>query len=134
MRNRIFAIILALTVVSWAQSSNSNPSTTTAEKSACSCCEKMAGSDSGKADCCAQHGKDGKAMAASCSREKGKCCGGDAKSCMRAEKGKSCCSECGKEKASTCCGDKCAKACKGRCDKQEQKTETHCAGNPMLAS
>ena len=71
MKSKIFTLILALTVVSWAQtSSQTAPSDSTqnsapADKAKASCCDKMAGNGAS----CPRHGKkDAKDMAS--------CCGG----------------------------------------------------------
>ena len=114
MRYKVFALILALTVATWAQTSNPvtsaapQPSTEPAVKAKSACCDKMAATASKDAQsCCAHH--DRKA-------EGGK----DAMSCMKSGSdltAESCCQEgcsqdsCAKEKtASACCGRKCGKA------------------------
>ncbi len=127
MKHRMLALILALTVASWAQTAT-QPATSaspagavTTEKTKCPCCDKMA--DSGaKAEhsCCAHEAKaaDGK--------EKG-CCGGkDAKTCARGDKtAASCCKDsCGKDKTTTAsCGKSCGKECKKGCCASPKKTE-----------
>ena len=119
MRYKVFALILALTVATWAQTSNPvtpaapQPSTEPAVKAKCACCDKMAATASKEAQsCCAHH--DRKA-------EGGK----DAMSCMKSGSdptAESCCHEgcsqegcsqdsCAKDTtASACCGTKCGKA------------------------
>jgi hypothetical protein len=129
MKHRMIALILALTVVSSAQTvTQTTPSTpqqssTPDEKAKCPRCDKMAASDTKDAHAsCADHLKhtgDGKEMAGCCSGEPeyAKSCGvgSDGKSCMKGDKDKSaCCGEsCGKGKtAATCCGSKdCEKGC-----------------------
>ena len=139
MRYKMIALILAMTVASWAQTATQaspnapHQSTTQAEKNKCSCCDKMAAAEPKDAhSCCMQpasHQMDGKGMASCCSRKEAKsCCGDDAKSCMKDDKDKaSCCAGCDKGKtAATCCGDKCGKDCEKDCQKQGccKKTET----------
>src|SRR5579862_6089918 len=119
MKSKIFALILALTVVSWAQtSSQAAPSDSTQssapEKTKTSCCDKMNANGAS----CPRHGKrDAKDMASCCGgKEMKSCCGDkDAKSCMKDDKtAAGCCKDgCGKDKAAkACCGDKeCGKGC-----------------------
>jgi hypothetical protein len=120
MKSKIFALILALTVVSWAQtSSQPAPSDSTknsapAEKTKASCCDKM---DTNGASCPRHGKKDAKDMASCCGgKEVKSCCGDkDAKSCMKDDKAAAgCCKDgCAKDKAAkTCCGGKeCGKGC-----------------------
>jgi len=130
MRHKMLALILALTLASWAQTTTpTNPQQSTpSEKAKCSCCDKMAASDAKDAPaCCARHSgqsADAKETASCCSGkdEKSCCAGKDAKSCMKSDTaGASCCKEsCGKDKmAANCCGEKCGKECgKGSCAKK----------------
>jgi hypothetical protein len=142
MIRKMLLVVLALTVMSWAQTATQTPSSpsqpgTTAEKAKCACCDKMAsdkmaiaGMSSTDAkdthSCCAHHdmhgmqANDGKDKASSAGNE-GMSCGPkddkDAKSCMKGEK----------DKMGTCCGDKCAKdktaasCCGGSCGKDDKK-------------
>jgi hypothetical protein len=125
MRNKLFALILALTVVSWAQTATqttpATPSQSTATENAkCACCDKMADSKDGHA-ACMRNSKmsDGKEMASCCGgKETASCCGKDAKSCMKDEKNAaSCCKDgCGRDKTASCCDRKAGKECgKGCC-------------------
>ncbi len=133
MKHKMLALILALTVVSWAQEATQTapaaPQQST-EKAKCPCCDKTASADA-KGECCAHHDHamaSGDMKGMSCSRKDGKsCCGGkDAKSCMKGEKGESCCKDCGKDKtASACCGGKCEKDC---CKKMEKAGMNCCHG------
>lgn len=126
MRHKLFALILALTVVSWAQTAT--PTTPAApqqgiasDQAKGSCCDKMADSKDGHAACMRhKHHGDAKAMASCCSGKEGaSCCGDkDSKSCMKDDKtAASCCKEgCDKDKAASCCDQKSGKACgKGCC-------------------
>ncbi len=129
MKHKVFALILALTVVSWAQTATPTtpavPQQNTApDKAKCACCDRMATSDSkdGHASCMRQHdhAADGKEMASCCAGKDAKsCCNGkDAKSCMKDDKNMaSCCKEgCGKDKTASCCDRKAGKECgKGCC-------------------
>src|ERR1019366_3589499 len=129
MKYKMIALILALTVVSWAQIANQNApstpqqSTVPADKAKCPCCDKMAADSTKDAHaCCAHHDMSGK----------------DAKSCMRTGKDKaaaSCCKDgcskdsCGKDKtAAACCGGSCGKDSKKGCcsDKKSDKTAKDC--------
>lgn len=122
MKHKLFAVILALSVVSWAQ--NTTPAAPAdQQKSAekCACCDKMASDDAPGAKMCMRHGKDAKSGKSCCSgtQEAMSCCGKDSKSCMKAKAGASCCKDCGKDKsASTCCG----KDCKGSCCEKNNAT------------
>jgi hypothetical protein len=137
MKHKMLALVLALTVASWAQTatqtapSDPQQSTVPAEKTKCACCDKMAsGNTKAEHSCCAHHEKqtaDSK-EAASCGSGKDakSCCSGkDAKSCMKGDKNAgSCCKDsCGKDKtASASCGKQCGKDC---CS-PEKKTATNC--------
>lgn len=134
MKHKMLALILALTVVSWAQEATQTAPATpqqSTEKAKCACCDKTASADA-KGECCAHHDHamgSGEKDAMSCSRKDGKsCCGGkDAQSCMKGDKGASCCKDCGKDKtASSCCGGKCEKDC---CKKMETAGMNCCHGN-----
>jgi hypothetical protein len=133
MKSKMLALILTLTVISWAQTATpTTPSTpqqgTASEKAKGACCDKMSDAKSGHAACMRNH--DGKDMASCCAEKDGKsCCGGkDGKSCMKDDKtAASCCKDsCGKEKdkAASCCdknvGTECGKGCCGgsKSDKQ----------------
>lgn len=132
MKYKMIAIVLALTVMSWAQTATQTgpaaPQTTPAEKAKCACCDKMA---AGAKACGAHHD-----MAAGEMKDMGSCCGGkeaksgdgkDAMSCMRNDKDKaaaSCCKDGCKDKAAgSCCGEKCGKDCEKGCCSSEKKTE-----------
>lgn len=139
MRSKILALILALTVVSWAQTatqttpSDSSNSSVPTDNAKTSCCDKMGANGAS----CPRHGKkDAKAVASCCGdKEMKSCCGGkDAKSCMKADKGAaSCCkNDCGKDKtAKACCGEKeCGKDCCSSM-KSEKTARNCCAHEPQ---
>ena len=126
MKFKMLALILALTVVSWAQTATqSTPSVPqqSTEKEKGSCCHKMGGSDLKDGHACMRMHHDGKDMASCCAGKDDKsCCGKDAKSCMKDDKtAASCCKDCGgkdkdKEKTASCCDHKAGKGCgKGCC-------------------
>jgi len=133
MKRTFLALILALTVASWAQTATqSAPSTPAPEKTKCACCDKMASAKDGAS--CQRHGmKDanGKDMASCCNgKDAASCCGGkDGKSCMKDEKASaSCCKGCcSKDKtAAACCSDKCGKEGKSCCSGKNEKTAMNC--------
>lgn len=129
MRHKIFALIVALTVASWAQTATQNPPTSNpapAEKAKASCCDKMSAKDGAS---CPRHGKDAKD-----SKEMASCCAGkdmaagcckDAKACMKDDKmAASCCKDgCAKDKtAASCCKKGCCSS-----DKKETTAKNCCA-------
>jgi hypothetical protein len=126
MKYKMLALILALTVISWAQTATqSTPSTpqqnAAPEKAKCACCDKMAASDSKDGHAACMHKHDGKEMASCCAGkdEKSCCSGKDAKSCMKDDKTADCC----KGKEGMKCDRRAAKDCgKGCCgsDKSEK--------------
>jgi hypothetical protein len=143
MKYKIIALILALTIVSWAQTATQNAPATAqqsaapAEKGKCPCCDKMAADSKDNPACCAhraQHSGNAKEVASCCSGKDGKsCCGGDAKSCPRGDKDKTAKSCCG----DSCCKDKmaaagCADCCKDceKCNKKE-KTASNCCDHDL---
>lgn len=113
MKHKILALVLALTIVAWAQTApKGQPSTSQSNASGAkgegSCCERS----SGAKDSCPHHAKH-----AGEGKEQASCCTGkDAKSCQKSAKnGASCCGEkCGQDKAA-CSREECAKACKNEC-------------------
>lgn len=128
MKLKLTALILALTVASWAQTTTQNSTATSTQdrasqqpKAECSCCAKMADAKEGHS--CCQHemaGKDGKAMSCTSGENGSGCCSGtEAKSCMKGDKDKSAasCSDCcGKDHEKDCCAahskdDKTAMSC-----------------------
>jgi hypothetical protein len=117
MKYRMLALILALSVVSWAQTATptiSSPQESGAPAAKGACCEKMAAGDAKDAHACCAHHADAKDMASCCKGKEGaSCCDGkDAKSCSKS--GKNNCADCGKnETAKVCCGSKCEKDCAG---------------------
>jgi hypothetical protein len=136
MRYKMLALILALTVASWAQTAIPTPttpqqSTVPAEKAKCgACCDKMGAGDAKDAHSCCAHrdmqAKDGKPMASCCAGKDATSSGGkDAMSCMKGDKDnaaasgcKDGCSQesCGKDKtAAGCCGSSCDKDGKKGC-------------------
>jgi hypothetical protein len=101
MKHKLIALMLALTVMSWAQSTTPAPTSeqnSTPAKASCPCCEKMASADHKDLACMRHAGKHGKEMS---------CCSGknakDAASCCTGKDGKSCSKD---DKASASCCDK----------------------------
>jgi len=137
---KLTALILALTVASWAQTASQNPPAPAPQEKAaphaqadCACCDKMASASAkDEHSCCAHHdmaGKDQKATSC-CSGEKASsCCGGkDEKSCMKGDKDKTATAACG-----DCCGKDHEKGCCASHQKGE-KTAMHCCGDKQCAS
>jgi hypothetical protein len=131
MKSKMLALILALTVISWAQTATQGTTSTqqqdTATQNAKSaCCDKMSDAKGGHAACMRNH--DGKDMASCCAGKDGKsCCSGkDAQSCMKDDKNAASCKDCcGKEKDKTafCCqknGKECGKGCCGGDQNEKQ--------------
>jgi hypothetical protein len=112
----MLALILALTVVSWAQTAiQTTPSTPQTPETKCACCDKMAASDSKDAHAACMGKHDGKEMASCCAGKDEKSCGSgkDAKSCMKDAKVADCCKgkdgmkcdrKAGKDCGNGCCG------------------------------
>lgn len=133
MKLKLIALILALTVVSWAQTATPNPtsepqqSTAPAEAKACPCCDKAASAESkdGQASCAhhAMMAAEGKEPACCARKDKASCCSGkDGMSCKREGKDKT---------AMACCdGEKCGKDCQKGCSsaKQGEKKASNCCG------
>jgi len=120
MKHKLFALILALTVVAWTQTATQTPSAP-AEKAKPSCCDKMSDAKDGHASCMRHGHGDAKDMASCCAGKDAKsCCGKDAKSCMKDDKtAAACCKDgCGKDKdktAASCCDHKAGKECGKEC-------------------
>jgi hypothetical protein len=128
MKFRLFALILilALSLVGWAQETPAAPNSTPAPQAKGCCHHNMAGKDD-KGCCCHHAAADAKDAAACCSKDKcemkdGKsCCDGkDMKAAMKECKKSGCCTDgkcctegksCGEAKgdktAMGCCGSKC---------------------------
>src|SRR6516162_5587101 len=130
MKPKLLALILALTVISWAQTATqSTPSTpqqgTSTENAKPACCDKTSDAKGGHSACMRNH--DGKSMASCCAgKDQKPCCSGkDGKSCMKDDKTASCCKDCGgkeKDKTASCCEKHAGKECgKGCC--KENKSE-----------
>jgi hypothetical protein len=123
MKFRLFALILTLSLVVWAQEPPTGsvaPNSTPAPQAE-GCCHHMAGAKDGK-NCCHHAAVDAKEATACCGKDKcemktGKSCCRDKemKACMKLCKkngncpaGKDCCGAGASDKtAASCCGDKC---------------------------
>lgn len=138
MKYKMLALILTLTVASWAQAASqptlSTPqqSTVPTNKAKCACCDKMAATDTKDAAACCTHHD----MNAKDSKETTSCCAG--KSAMSGAKGAMSCMRTGKTNAAaSCCNESCSKdscakdktasaCCSSSCDKDGKAC---CAGN-----
>lgn len=118
MKLRIFALILTLSMVVWAQGSPapSAPNSTPAPE-AKSCCHHMAEMKDGEG-CCHHAKAEGKEAMDCCGKDKcemkdGKACcdGKDMKACMKECKkdNKSCCASASDKTAKNCCGNSCSR-------------------------
>lgn len=151
MRYKMFALILALTVATWAQTSTqttpSTPqqSTVPADKAKSACCDKMAATGAKDAPTsCAREDmksdmkdKDDKEMASCCAGKDAKASGvKDAMACMKNDKEKAasfCKGACNTEKTAACCAGKCAKdGEKGCCSgMKSEKTAKNCCAKEL---
>jgi hypothetical protein len=116
MKYRMLALILALTVVSWAQTATqTTPSTPQTPETKCACCDKMAASDSKDAHAACMGKHEGKEMASCCAgKDEKSCCGGkDSKSCMKDGKMADCCKGKDGMKCDRKAGKDCGKGCCG---------------------
>ena len=128
MKHKMLALVLALTIVSWAQTSTQaapSDQQQSTEKAKCACCDKMASADSKDAKMCARHGKHAKNAKCCAGKNMASCCGTNAKCCMKDDKTASgCCKECGNGKtASNCCGKDCKEGC---CSKKTEAAMSCC--------
>lgn len=131
MRYKMLALVLTLTVVSWAQTATQNApstpqqSTHPVEKAKCSCCDKTAAADAKETlACCAHHDMSAKEIKA------GSCCAGKNASAKRAMS----CMRNGKHENASCCKDSCSnegcgkdsstkdKTASARCDGKDRKS------------
>ncbi|MGD1024057.1 MAG: hypothetical protein ABR880_14825 [Candidatus Sulfotelmatobacter sp.] len=125
MRFKIIALILALTVMSWAQtatpSAPSTPqqSTVPAEAKACPCCGKASAETKEGQACCAHH-----AAAAKDAKEPACCAGKDKAACCSAKDAKSCKRNSSDQTTAACCGgEKCVKDCEKGCCASHKKDD-----------
>jgi len=139
MKFKLTALLLALTVASWAQTPSQNPpaaapqeNTAAHAKADCACCDKMASAKEGQSCCRHAMAAKGEKATSCCSGEKASaCCNGkDAKSCMKGDQDKaaSCGDCCGKDHEKNCCashqqGDKTAMSC------GDKQCAEHCASH-----
>jgi hypothetical protein len=124
MKFKTLALILALSVMSWAQSATQAPSapqqsTVATDKAKCSCCDQMAAGGAKEAHACSAHHdmntKDSKEMAS----------GKDTMSCCKDNCGKDMCSK--DKNAASCCGHGCGQDGKSGCSpKKAEKTAKSC--------
>ena len=125
MKYKMLALILALTVLSWAQTATNNPTPPASQnassqkdaKAACPCCQKMEGKEA--ASCCS-HKADAQ------SKSENSCCGGkDCSSCMKDDKTAACAK-------GNCCGE--GKGCCAESKNGEKTTMACCNGSSCMKS
>jgi hypothetical protein len=131
MKFKFVALILTLTIASWAQTTNS-AQPAASEKTAdtkCACCDKMGANASEHKHAC-MHAKsstkDGKDVASCCS-------GKDDASCCKGKDGKSCAKM--QTASAACCEGNCtAGGAKGYCTGKDGKTAAHdcCGGKQCM--
>jgi hypothetical protein len=126
MKFRLFAIVLALSLVVWAQGnpSTSTPNATPKPEATKSCCHHGSGAKDAMA--CCHHGDTSAKDAQGCcgngkDKDKAKC-EKNGKSCcdsMQAKDGKGCCAGMDMKAGKSCCGgkDKDMQACMEKCQK-----------------
>ena len=114
MKLRVFALVLALSFVVWAQGTPAPTAPSTPAPEAKSCCHHMADMKAGEG-CCHHAKAEGKEAMACCGKDKCEkneaksCCAGkDMKECMKeCEKDGGCCGSADKKTAAKCCGNSC---------------------------
>jgi len=118
MKFRLFAMILALSLVVWAQDNPSASTLNSTPAPAKSCCHHASTDAKDAASCCSGNKcqmKDGKSCCAGMDMKDAKSCSGkDMKKCMKQCKknggcadGKCCGAAAGEKSAMNCCGTKC---------------------------
>src|SRR4029077_14482800 len=83
MKYKVMAFLLALTMMSWAQSATTSQSAATEAKSGCACCEKMSSAENKDGKSCMRHKGAAKDNAEGCSGKDSCCKEKDGKSCMK---------------------------------------------------
>lgn len=117
MRHKLFALILVMSVATWAQTASQEAPAPASPSGKSNCCDKM--SDSKGAACMRHKQADAKGAASCCSGKGPSCCDGkNANCCSRDDKtAASCCKGgCDKDNKASCCDRKAGKECgKGCC-------------------
>jgi hypothetical protein len=141
VKHELIAFVLALTMMSWAQSTTPNQTQTrvpeqksapAGPKAACPCCDKMASADhKGEPACMHPNAtaKDGKGAMSCCAAKDATdaapgCSGKDGKSCSTDDKaGTACCGDgkCGEGHEMPCCADKAGKKAAHNCCGGQQR-------------
>jgi hypothetical protein len=127
MKYRVVALVLALAITSWAQSTNSSDQKPADAKTTCACCAK--GDTANQSDpnqakhACMKKTEDGKEVMACCAGKDAKACSGET-CCKPGEKdAASCCAKTADGQAMACCSGKdgAAKDCCGgnQCGKHD---------------
>jgi hypothetical protein len=126
MKFRLFALVLALSLVAWAQGNTPAPAApnSTPAPETKSCCHHMSDMKDAKG-CCHQAKGDGKDAMACCGKDK--CEMKDGKSCCDAKDMKACMEQC--KKNGSCADGKCGKDGKGCCGSANDKTAASCCGD-----
>jgi len=123
MKFRLFALILALSLVGWAQDTPAAPNSTPAPHAQACCHQNVAGNDD--KGCCHNAAADAKDAAACCNKDK--CAMKDGKSCCDGKDMKAAMKEC---KKSGCCTDgKCCTEGKSCGEAKGDKTAMGCCGS-----
>ncbi|MFI5113551.1 MAG: hypothetical protein ACHP7J_00300 [Terriglobales bacterium] len=133
MKLRLFASILALSLVAWGQGNTPQgntpappPPNSTPAPETKGCCHHMADMKDGKG-CCHHAKAEGKDAMACCGKDK--CEMKDGKSCCDAKDMKACMEQ-GKKDGKGCCADgKCGADGKGCCGSAADKTTANCCGD-----
>ena len=131
MKYKVIALILALTISSWAQSTSpSSPDQKPADsKTTCSCCAKTDSANQSEPNqakhSCVKKTEDGKEVMACCADKDAKACSGET-CCKHGEKdAASCCAKAADGQAMACCSGKdgAAKDCCGgnQCGKHDHE-------------
>lgn len=136
MKAKLITLILALTVVSWAQTATPNSPPTSqhnaapSEAKACpACCTKGASAEAKAHACCARH-----EMAANNGKEPACCAGKDKAACCTSKDAKSCKRDGADKTAAGCCSGKhCGKDCENACRGKGEKTASSCCSGHCAA-
>jgi hypothetical protein len=129
MKFKLVALVLSLTIASWAQSTNSStPEPKSADtKSTCSCCAKADTanqSDPKQTHACMRKTADGKEVMACCEGKDAKACSGEACSKHGEKDAASCCAKTGDTQTMACCSGKNGSE-KGCCDGKQCGQHDH---------
>jgi len=136
MKLRLIALVLALMVTSWAQTTTQTsqaPDQGSAGKKVCACCDKGASAEAKAGDsCCAHHqaAKDGKLPECCGGKDKASCCNNKESMACDRSKGKGAVA-CSGAKCGNGCKD-CGKSCRKSCEKAEKTASNYRINDPEL--